>query len=184
MEKPKQMFCPTQNDVLGSTFSSSLLPTSCVRKIPQKRKWQPTPVFLPRKFHEQRSLVGYSPWGCKELDKTEHACQKAEVFGKWLKTERGKQFKDSCLNAALAVANSPPGQEWEPQRWVEGLHFPSGKQSQGPHIITNNQIHPSMLFCLSDKSCRDITPTLHIKGEKILTIQLELGPAGSRENGA
>ena len=31
-------------------------------------KWQPTPVFLPGKLHGQRSLVGYSPWGCKESD--------------------------------------------------------------------------------------------------------------------
>ena len=36
-----------------------------VGKIPWRRKWQPTPVFLPGKFHEQRILVGYSPWGCK-----------------------------------------------------------------------------------------------------------------------
>ena len=35
------------------------------------RKWQPTPVFLPGKFHEQRSLVGYSPWGCEGSDTTE-----------------------------------------------------------------------------------------------------------------
>ena len=34
-----------------------------VRKIPWRKKWQPTPVFLPGKFHGQRSLVGYSPWG-------------------------------------------------------------------------------------------------------------------------
>ena len=33
-----------------------------VGKIPQRGKWQPTPVFLPRKSHGQRSLVGYSPW--------------------------------------------------------------------------------------------------------------------------
>ena len=32
-----------------------------VRKIPWRRKWQPTPVFLPRKSHGQRSLVGYGP---------------------------------------------------------------------------------------------------------------------------
>jgi len=31
-----------------------------VRKIPWRRAWQPTPVFLPGKSHEQRSLVGYS----------------------------------------------------------------------------------------------------------------------------
>ena len=34
-----------------------------VRKIPWRRKWQPTPVFMPGKSHGQRSLVGYSPWG-------------------------------------------------------------------------------------------------------------------------
>ena len=42
-----------------------------VGKIPWNRKWQPTPVFLPGKFHGQRSLVSYSPWGCKELEMTE-----------------------------------------------------------------------------------------------------------------
>ena len=39
-----------------------------VRKIPWKRAWQSTPGFVPRKSHEQRSLTGYRPWGCKELD--------------------------------------------------------------------------------------------------------------------
>ena len=34
-----------------------------------RRKWQSTPVLLPRKSHGQRSLVGYSPWGRKELEK-------------------------------------------------------------------------------------------------------------------
>ena len=36
-----------------------------VGKIPWSMKWQPTPVFLPGKFHGQRSLMGYSLWGCK-----------------------------------------------------------------------------------------------------------------------
>ena len=44
-----------------------------VGKIPWRRKWQPTPVFLPGKLRGQRSLAGYSPWGCKELDMTEWA---------------------------------------------------------------------------------------------------------------
>ena len=44
---------------------------SCVRQIPRRRKWQPTPVFLCGKSHGQRSLVGYSPWGHKELFMTE-----------------------------------------------------------------------------------------------------------------
>ena len=42
-----------------------------VRKIPWRRKWQPTPVFLPRDSHGQRNLAGYSPRGCKESDTTE-----------------------------------------------------------------------------------------------------------------
>ena len=42
-----------------------------VRKIPWRREWQATPVFLPGKFHGQRNLAGYSPWGHKELDTIE-----------------------------------------------------------------------------------------------------------------
>ena len=41
-----------------------------VRKIPGRRIWQPTPVFLPGKSHGHSSLVGYSPWGHKESDTT------------------------------------------------------------------------------------------------------------------
>ena len=40
-------------------------------KIPWRRKWQSTSVFLPGKSHGQRSLGGYSPWQHKESDKTE-----------------------------------------------------------------------------------------------------------------
>ena len=36
-------------------------------KIPWRRKWQPTPAFLPGKFHGQRSLAGYSPWSCRRV---------------------------------------------------------------------------------------------------------------------
>ena len=42
-----------------------------VRKIPWRRKWQPTPVFLPGKFHGQRSLAGYSLCDHKKPDTTE-----------------------------------------------------------------------------------------------------------------
>ena len=38
-----------------------------VRKIPWRRAWLPTPVFLPGESHGQRSLEGYSPWGCKRV---------------------------------------------------------------------------------------------------------------------
>ena len=47
---------------------------------PRGRKWQPTPVFLPGKFHEQKSLVGYSPWGHKESDTREQQGAHAHEF--------------------------------------------------------------------------------------------------------
>ena len=45
-----------------------------VCKISWRRKWQTTPIFLPGIFHRQRDLAEYGPWGCKELDMTEHVC--------------------------------------------------------------------------------------------------------------
>ena len=44
---------------------------SWVGKIPWRRKWQSTPALLPGKSHGRRSLISYSPWGCKESDTTE-----------------------------------------------------------------------------------------------------------------
>ena len=67
-------------------------------KVPWRRKWQPTPVFLPGKSHGQRTLEHYNPWGCRELDMTEHSRMKVTTLlinwnqkdlgprpGKWLK---------------------------------------------------------------------------------------------------
>ena len=42
------------------------------RKTRWRREWLPSPVVLPGKFHGQRSLVGYSTWGQKQLDLTKH----------------------------------------------------------------------------------------------------------------
>ena len=46
-----------------------------VGKIPWRRKWQPTPVFLPETCLKQRSLVGYGPWGHRELTQLSTAQQ-------------------------------------------------------------------------------------------------------------
>ena len=50
------------------------------RKILQRRKWQPTPVFLPGKSRGQRSLAGYSPWGRKEQDTTEKTQRGCTIY--------------------------------------------------------------------------------------------------------
>ena len=49
-----------------------------VGTISWRRKWQHTPVFLPEESHGQRSQAGYTPWGHKKSDTTEHACNDHE----------------------------------------------------------------------------------------------------------
>ena len=49
-----------------------------VRKIPWSRKWQLAPVFLPGKFHGQRRLLAYGPWGRRKSDMTDHIHKHSE----------------------------------------------------------------------------------------------------------
>ena len=74
-----------------------------------RRKWQPTPVFLPGKSHGQRSLAGYSPWGHKELDTTERLTH-THMATQWL---RGKE---SASNAGdTGNTESIPGSGRSPE---------------------------------------------------------------------
>ena len=60
-----------------SNIRSAYTKKSMLVKIPipiialWRRQWQPSPVLLPGEYHGRRSLVGYSSWGCWELDMTE-----------------------------------------------------------------------------------------------------------------
>ena len=65
------MVCLDVSDSKESASNKETWVQSSVGKIFWRREWQPTPVFLPEELHGQRSLVGYSPWGCKESDTTE-----------------------------------------------------------------------------------------------------------------
>ena len=62
------VFRGNHNYILVDFFPQYLCVYVCIN---WRRQWQPTPVLLPGKSHEQRSLVGCSPWGCKESDTTE-----------------------------------------------------------------------------------------------------------------
>ena len=73
----------------------------CVRKIPQSRKWQPALVFLPGNSHGQRSLAGYSPWGCKELDTTE-----------WLNTHTINEACWFCFSEYPDIITNHFGLKW------------------------------------------------------------------------
>ena len=87
-----------------------------VRKIPWRRKWQPTPVFLPGESHGQRSLVGYSPWGRKESDMTERThthklrfkdsrrFDQCHTASKWLSLD--SNTRNLALKSVLLPTNS------------------------------------------------------------------------------
>ena len=82
---------PGGSEVKASAWNAgdpSSIPGS--EKIPWRRQWQPTPVLLPGESHGGRSLVGYSPWGCKESERTERLhfhfhfhCEPSSVAGCW-----------------------------------------------------------------------------------------------------
>ena len=61
----------------------------------RRRWWHPTPVFLPGKSHGRRSLVGYSPWGCKELNVTEQLHFHFSLL--CIGEGNGNPFQCSCL---------------------------------------------------------------------------------------
>ena len=80
-----------------------------LENIPWRRKWQTTPVFLPEKSHEQRSLVGYSPKRVsKESDMTENALlyfvrEMVNIWTQYCFSRRVKDNKNVKLNSGLTV---------------------------------------------------------------------------------
>ena len=93
-------------------------------------KWQPTPVLLPGKSHGWRSLLGYSPWGCKESDTTEQLhfhVQMGELDHKKAENRRIYAFELWCLRRLLRVPwiarglNQSIPKEISPEYSLEGL---------------------------------------------------------------
>ena len=90
------------------------------RMTSQRRQWHPTPVLLPGKSHGRRSLVGCSPWGCLESDRTErlHFHFSLSCIGEG----NGNPLQYSCLEnprdggawwaAVSGVAQSRTRLEW------------------------------------------------------------------------
>ena len=70
-----------------------------VRKIPWRRAWQPTPVFWPGKSHGQRSLAGYSPWGCKRVG------QDWSFLQDWSIEESNEGMKVKVAQSCLTLCN-------------------------------------------------------------------------------
>ena len=89
-----------------------------VRKIPWSRKWQPIPVFLPRKFHGQTSLEDYSPWGHKESDTTERLSVYIPILVGCPGGSVGKEFARQCRGCRRYVRSlgqeDPLSRKWQP----------------------------------------------------------------------
>ena len=72
--KPSALYCPIlmlfPGGSEGKESTCNVGDLDLIGNIAGRREWQPTPVFLSRESHGQRSLAGYSPLGCKESDTT------------------------------------------------------------------------------------------------------------------
>ena len=80
-----------------------------VGKIPWKSKWQPTPAFLPGKFHGQRSLAGYSPWGWKSRTQlsTQAFWKYRAKTGFWLQDLSDTEFTVWIFNILSTLKRTP-----------------------------------------------------------------------------
>ena len=80
-----------------------------VWNIPWRRELLPTPGFLPGESHGQRSLAGYSPWGCRESDTTERLTLSLSKQQKFILTQVWK----------IEIQNLPPEAPGEnPDDWI------------------------------------------------------------------
>ena len=82
-----------------------------VRKIPWRRKWKPTPVLLPGESHGQRSLAGYSPWGCKVSETTEatqHVIIEEAQFGSVLPHDPTAQIQSKSRSILSHIKQGKP----------------------------------------------------------------------------
>ena len=92
-----------------------------LRKIPWRKKWQPTREFLPGKSHGQRSLADYNPWSCKRVRHD-------------LVTE--KQDKSTCRGAIKPIY-------WHPITVKASAAFTAGLQARSPGqlVLKTPQLH-------------------------------------------
>ena len=113
-----------------------------VRKIPWGKEWLPPQIFFPGKFHRQKSLVGYSPWGSKELDMTEYQCpptnqtpEKPPKISSDLREAQSSSFP--AKNLPRNKPSSPPGPN------LQFLLFPVEKSMSSSDLASNTNANSS-----------------------------------------
>ena len=105
-----------------------------LRKIPWRRAWLSSPVFLPEESHGQRSQVGYGPWGYKESDMTEQLTLASVIIFKIHSIE--EQF---CTQS-LTKSDSP--QLWQEHRKHSDLLTVAGRDS----LLKDNSAASIIIF--------------------------------------
>ena len=109
-----------------------------VRKVPWRREWLSIPVFLPREFHRQRRLTGYSPWSHKELDTTEWHSFSLSLTVFWASLVAQMLICVQCGRPGLDpwVGNIPWRRKWQPASVllpgeIHGCRSPVGYSLRG-----------------------------------------------------
>ena len=93
-----------------------------LRKIRWRRKWQPTPVFLPGEFHGQRGLAGYSPWGRKNWTHLATKQQQRVLLLLLLLLSRSSRVR-LCATPETAAHQAPRPWDSPGKNTAVGCHF-------------------------------------------------------------
>ena len=110
-----------------------------VRKIPWRRKWQPAPVFLPGEFYGQRSLLGYSPWDCKESDTSELITLCCILDTRIFKNEQ--HLHPACYHVRRNVQ-----WKYETGKWVEDQIFSLQTCTYGEYWYISTTCNKQVMF--------------------------------------
>ena len=150
-------------------WSLWILKCHCTMPLYWIRQWHPTPVLVPGKSHERRSLVGCSPWGREELDMTEwlHFDFSLSCIGEG----NGNSLQYSCLEnprdgGAWRAAVYRVAQSWT---WLKRLSSSSSSSSNMPLYMKDLIIH-RWFWCLWE-SWNQFTPLPQTEGLPCYSLQ-------------
>ena len=122
---------------------------SWVREIPWRRKWQPTPVFLPGEYHGERSLVGCSPWGHKESDRTErlHFHFLSLIIMKYYVSTADLNIKHDLFDSPTIL--------WGKSCFIRMLQIREMRHRETMRLALGHRVQLGYLWiCLHSPSCR------------------------------
>ena len=141
-----------------------------VRKIPWRRKWQPTPVFLPGKSHEQRNLVDYSPWDYKQSEVTEPFTFSLSWVSRTLNTVSEPEYLQLISASKGGLMNTGQVREQSLDSWLlflwtelkKGFSHDGEKRAIPQHLpvfrVTNHFSFSRMPFNLAPKALHPMKP--------------------------